>query len=147
LSYECLESYRAREVIGNLKHTDPEFWQELTMECAQVLPKKDEVVEEDNIPKPDDMDWGWDDSDVPIDTAVQAMTCGDYVAGIVEHAKGGLMSMADAEDINFKFEVDEDDAVDEDKEMRAESVAVEDCGRGKHVKKASVLYKMKFWRH
>lgn len=153
MSYESLTSFEAREKLRNLKQTDPIFWNELTMERPQLLPEEDEEVDEDKIPKPDDVDWGWDDSDIPINTAVGTIVSGDYPIGVAERLEGGLMSVVQAEDLDLDLEeISKQNFVEEDEfdvnGVEKAGAAEKPQGRGRREKKANKLYDSKvFWKH
>jgi len=71
LLYESLSSLEAREKLRQLRATDPDFWNELTVKTSHsMLPGPDDNVAEDIIPlETDDDDFG-DDSSVGVGAVV-----------------------------------------------------------------------------
>ena len=64
LSYTCLESQKTRQVLRDLKDTDPEFYKELLKGKSQLNLIQNEVVAEDEEMGTEIEDIDADDSNV-----------------------------------------------------------------------------------
>lgn len=130
-----------------MKQTDPEFWEELTKGQSQNLPNTTETLLEDDQPDTHLEDMVADDSELPMPILIAAMTGSELPenVGVGEH--GGLVSLAEAEDIDLEPEsenasteadIDNQPSLDEPKEK----------GRGKRRKTANKNYSsVAFWQH
>ena len=82
LSYECLESRKARQALRELKETDPEFYHNELMAGKHVslLPGQGEVLDEDNEVGGENEEG--DDCYLSISQIVEAVVKGSDVMGL-----------------------------------------------------------------
>ena len=89
-----------------MKQTDPEFWQELTNGQSQNLPNVTEILLEDKEPDTHLEDVVSDDSELPMPTLIAAMTSDELPKNVGVGESGGLVSLAEAEDIDACINVE-----------------------------------------
>ena len=87
-----------------MKLMDSKFWEELTMGQSQNLPNTSEILLEDNEPDTHLEDVVADDSELPILILISAMTNDELPENVGVGDGGGLVSLAEAEDINVEPE-------------------------------------------
>jgi hypothetical protein len=130
-----------------MKHTDPEFWEELTNGQSQLPnPSTTENCPEDN--QPDDThfeDVVADDSELPMSILIAAMTGSELPENVGVGESGGLVSLAEAEDIDIE---QENASAEADQPNLDERHEPKEEGRGKRRKTANKYYSsVAFWRH
>ena len=84
-----------------MKTNDPIFWEELTKGGTLDLPKSNEVQPEDIDPETSLEDAVVDDSDLAIPTLIGVMTGGELPDNIGIRDGGGLVSIAEAENVDL----------------------------------------------
>jgi hypothetical protein len=126
-----------------MKQTDPGFWEELTKGQSQNLPNANEILLEDNEPDTHLEDVVADDSELPIPILIAAMTNDELPENVGVGESGGLVSLAEEEDINVNVEPEASaEANNIDNQPNLEK------GRGKRRKTANKYYSsVAFWRH
>jgi hypothetical protein len=136
-----------------MKITDPEFWEELTKAQRQNLPDASKTLPEDDAPDTNLEDEVGDDSELPMPILLSAMTSGNLPEGVGVGEDGGLVSLAEAENVDIKQELD--NAGKSSTEANYHDQPKEDIpkeegsqGRGKRMKTASKQYASSlFWQH
>ena len=144
LSFEFLTCFEAREKLRKLRLEDPEFWKELTEERTPELPAIDIKIPED-VESFDDKELGPDDSDLPVQTIIKSMLKGSLPVGTAVQPDGGLMSIADAEDLDSDLkDTSGGHAVNPECEREDGNIQ----SRPKRTQKLNKLYNsVDFWRH
>jgi hypothetical protein len=138
LSHETLRSFEMQEKLHQLHEANDPFWLELTTPSRQhQSPVTDAVVAEDAQP---DVDGDLDDSAVNLNDVLAAThkkpMSKKKARQILPHENGGLLLVADAEQLNTELP--------ELEEGRKE----DDVGRGKRRKTMNRLYRLDdFARH
>jgi hypothetical protein len=132
LSYEILTSFSAREILRQLKNTDPSFWKELNEGRQHAVADLEAGALEDELTKIQEEVAVDDDSAVPICQVSSELVLDNKAAGIGSR-NGGIVPWGEAESLDFSG---------------GDEVArkVEDELRhGKHKRKANMLYSHSFW--
>ena len=125
-----------------MKQTDPKFWEELTQGQSQNLPNATEILLEDNEPDTSLEDVIADDSELPMPILIAAMTNNELPENVGVGESGGLVSLAEAEDINIEPPESEFESADANSQPNLEE------GRGKRMKIANKYYSsVAFWQH
>jgi hypothetical protein len=133
-----------------MKTNDPVFWEELTKGKTLVnLPNSNEPQPEDIDPETslEDSDVLADDSDLAMPTLIRVMTGGELPDNVGIRDGGGLVSIAEAENVdliqeNVNLQLESAEA---NLEANLENKPKEE-GRGKRSKFANKNYSA-FWRH
>jgi hypothetical protein len=143
LSWGCLTGVKAREALRNMKRDDPLFWSELTGVDPQDLPDSTKTLPEDCEPDTNLEDEDADDSNLPLQMLIDAMTGGDLPNDVSLQQDGTLViSLADAENIDLEPETASESSVEPKTETG------QGRGMGKRRKIASRRYNSElFWRH
>lgn len=130
-----------------MKTTDPTFWEELTNSKTLDLPNSNESQPEDVDHETSLEDVLADDSDLAMPTLIGVMTGSELPDNIGIRDGAGLVSIADAENVDLQLESAEAnlEANIENKPKENKPLAKEE-GRGKRPKFANKLYSA-FWRH
>ena len=129
-----------------MKTNDPVFWAELTKSKTQELPNSNETQPEDIEPQAETSleDVPADDSDLAIPILIGVMTGGELPDNVGIQDGGGLVSIAEAENIDIQLESESAEANLENKQDESKPQELE--GRGKRSKFANKRYSA-FWRH
>ena len=130
-----------------MKTNDPDFWAELTKGETLDLPNSNKIQPEDIDPETSLEDEVADDSDLPIPTLIGVMTGGELPNNVGIWDGGGLISIAEAEDVNLQLESAGENVEENLKNIPEENnVKPKEEGRGKRIKFANRNYST-FWRH
>ena len=137
LSYECLESRKARQALRDLKETDPAFYHnELMAGKNSSLPGQEEVLEEDNdLKQGPEADEKGDDCYLSISQIVEAVVKGTDLMGPTDMVEPITENTDEAE---------------MERELRITETQMDtgdERGRGKRKKEPNMLYARAFWRH
>ena len=143
-----MTSFNAREALRNMKTKDPVFWEELTKGETLDLPNPNETQPEDIIPETSFEDIAADDGDLAIPTLIGVMTGGELPDNIGIQEGGGLVSIAEAENVDLQLEssVEESPEASLENKPDGNNPKEEARGRGKRSKVANKQYSA-FWRH
>jgi hypothetical protein len=142
LSWGCLTGIKARDTLRNMKHNNPLFWAELTQSDPQDLPDPAKTLPEDCEPDTNLENKDSDDSNLPLQMLIDAMTGGDLPNDVSLQKDGILISLADAENIDLDPETESEASVEPNSETG------KGRGLGKRWKIASRRYNSEmFWRH
>jgi hypothetical protein len=139
LSYECLESRKARQALRELKETDPEFYNELTAGKNSSLLGQKEVLDEDKELGPDENEEG-DDCCLSINRIVEAVVKGSDMMGLT-NSESEMMVKSIAEN------PDESELERELELAETPMDTSDERGRGKRKREPNTLYARAFWRH
>jgi hypothetical protein len=133
-----------------MKHTDPEFWEELTKGQSQdsQLPNTSaKTFPEDNEHDTHLEDVVADDSELPMSILIAAMTGSELPENVGVGESGGLVSLAEAEDIDVEQEFASAEADQPNSDERHDEDPKEE-GRGKRRKTTNKYYSsVAFWWH
>jgi hypothetical protein len=134
-----------------MRINDPDFWVELTKSETVDLPNLNEAQPEDIDPETSLEDVVADDSNLAIPTLIGVMTGGELPDYVGIRDGGGLVSIAEAENVDLQLESAEANlnlkANPENKPKELETKPNEELeGRGKRSKIANKQYSA-FWRH
>lgn len=102
MSYTCLTSFNMRQALRNMKDTDLEFWNELTMKMPEDLSLPDEtkiMPKDENLLTAELDDEDFDDSEVPIKVVIALLDTIELPRGIAPHEGGSLISVRAAESL------------------------------------------------
>ncbi|KAG1866769.1 hypothetical protein F4604DRAFT_1928070 [Suillus subluteus] len=137
LSYASLMSFAACKKLHQLKHTDPEFWAELTKSRERTLAAEQAALPEDDAAMQTLDQCINDDSSLSCgDLVVELMGSGiKTVQGIASTEDGSLIACGEVEAMEFEGGKEVGLAVEEE------------LGRGKRRRKANTLYSCSFWQH
>jgi hypothetical protein len=136
-----------------MKQTDPEFWKELTKGQSQNLPNATEILLEDSQTNDTHIeDVVADDSELPMPILIAAMTGGELPENVGVRENGGLVSFAEAEDIDIEPESEiasvDADSADSRPNLDDSEPGLNEKGRGKRRKTANKYYSsVAFWQH
>ena len=135
LSYECLESRKARQALRELKETDPEFYHNELMagKHASLLPGQGEVLDEDNEVGGENEEG--DDCYLSISQIVEAVVKGTDLMGPTDMVEPITENTDEAE---------------MERELRITETQMDtgdERGRGKRKREPNTLYTHAFWRH
>jgi hypothetical protein len=129
---------------------DPDFWAELTRGKTVNLPNSNEAQPEDIDPETSLEDVVADDSDLAIPTLIDVMTGGELPDNVGIRDGGGLVSIAEAENVDLVQLESARDSAEANLEANLENKPKENKpneeGRGKRSKIANKQYSA-FWRH
>ena len=105
LSYTCLTSFDMRQALRNIKDTNPDFWNELTIKRPEDLPLLDETKitpEDESLLTAELEDEDLDDSEVPMKAMIASLdTTGNKLPkGIAPCEGGSLMTVHAAESLD-----------------------------------------------
>jgi hypothetical protein len=132
-----------RQALRNMKDTNPEFWNELTMKMPEDLPLPDEtkiMPEDESLLTAELEDEDFDDSEVPIKVVIASLDTNELPRGIAPREGGSLMSVQAAESLSLQ--------VEETFPGAGEMTMPEKLGPGKRKRKPNVRYcAADFWRH
>jgi hypothetical protein len=124
-----------------MKTNDPTFWAELTKSETLVdLPNSNECQPENVDHETSLEDVLADDSDLAMPTLIGVMTGSELPDNVGTRDGAGLVSIADAENVDLQLE-----SAEANPEANIENKPKEE-GRGKRPKFANKLYSA-FWRH
>jgi hypothetical protein len=126
-----------------MKTNNPIFWAELTKDKVLNLPNSNENQPEDIEPETSVEDVLADDSDLAMATLIGVMTGGELPGNVGIRDGGGLVSIAEAENVDLQLESVGEDS--ENLEANVENTPKEE-GRGKRFKFVNKRYSA-FWRH
>jgi hypothetical protein len=128
-----------RQALRNMKDTNPEFWNELTMKTPEDLPLPDETKitpEDESLLTVELEDEDFDDSEVPIKAVIASLDTKNLPKGIAPREGGSLMSVHAAESLDLP------------QGSGGETTMPEKLGPGKRKRKPNTLYRAAdFWRH
>ena len=148
LSYACLTGFNARQALRNMKDTDPEFWNELTMKTTDSVSLPDEDLmtpEDESLLAAELEDEDLDDSDVTTKTVIASILDKKLPKGTAARESGSLMLDRAAESLD-----DIDEPVGESdlgtSSGGTSAATVDEMGPGKRKRKPNTLYR-EFWRH
>ena len=137
-----------------MKHTNPEFWEELTKGQSKDLPNITETFPEDDQLDTHLEDVVADDSELPMPILIAAMTGSELPENVRVGESGGLVSFSEAEDIDVEAEIASAEAddlrVNNQHEPSMDNLKLEpkEEGRGKRRRTANKYYNSAaFWRH
>ena len=137
---------KACEALQNMKHDQPLFLAELTRSDPQDLPNSAETLPEDCEPDTNLEDEDVDDSNLPLQMLIDAMTGSDLPNDVSLQQDGTLISLADAENIDLEPETASESSVIVPVEPNIETG--QGRGLGKRQKIASRRYNSElFWQH
>jgi hypothetical protein len=149
LSYECLESRKARQALRELKETDPAFYTELMAGKNLLVPGQargevlDEAIDEDSDNKlGPEVDEEGDDCYLSISQIVETVVKETNLMGVMgprtESMAKPIAENSDEAELERELEELEHGSMD----------ASDERGRGKRTRKPNSLYASHaFWRH
>ena len=130
-----------RQALRNMKDTDPEFWNELTMKMPEDLPLPDEtkiMPEDERLLSAEVENEDFDDSEVSIKAVIASLDTNKFPRGIAPCEGGLLMSVRAAESLEEMGPGTGD----------FETALPEKLGPGKRKRKPNTRYRAAdFWRH
>lgn len=130
-----------------MKTNDPTFWAELTKSETVELPNLNEPQPEDIDPETSLEDALADDSDLAIPALIGVMTGGELPDNIGIRDGGGLVSIAEAENVDLQIASESAEAnLEANLENKPKENIPKEEGRGKRSKLANKRYSA-FWRH
>lgn len=146
-----LENFNARQTLRNMKDTNPELWNELTMKTTDSLPDEDTMTPEDESLLTTELeDEDLDDSEIPTKTVIALVLDKKVPKGTAAHQSGSLMSNQAVESLDV---IDENDVGESLRELglgtssgrtSVVDATVEEMGLGKRKQKANTLCN-EFW--
>ena len=132
-----------RQALRNMKDTNPDFWNELTMKRPedQHLPDEAKIMPEDESLLTAELeDADFDDSEVPIKAVIASLNTNELPKGIASREGGLLMSVHAAESL--------DHLPQHSLAGEPETTMPEKLGPGMRKRKPNMLYRAAdFWRH